>query len=133
MTSNLTPYFGNRIVRWLGGIAMPTAPTSLKIGIFNGNPKTTGIEVTDDIRGAGRVTAAMTVPALGVDNELTNSAEVDFGDSDNDVTFSHAALYDQDGNFYAGKELPGGPFSITSGSAVSFNIGNLTFAVGSAV
>jgi cytoskeletal protein RodZ len=117
MTSDLTTVFGNKIVRWLGGNAMPTAPTSLKIGIFNGNPKTTGVEVTDDIRAAGRVTATMTVPAVGTNNELTNSADVDFGDSDNDVTFSHAALYDQAG---------------TSGSAVKFNIGNLTFAIGSA-
>lgn len=133
MTSDLSTYFGNKAVRWLAGNVMPTAPTSLKIGLFNGNPKTTGVEVTDDIRAAGRVTATMTAPAVGNDNELTNSAAVDFGDSDNDVTFSYAALYDQAGNFYASKLLPGGPFSVTSGSAVKFNIGNMTFAIGSAV
>lgn len=133
MSSDLTPFFGNKSVRWLGGVAMPTPPTSLKIGLWNGNPKTSGVEVTDDIRAAGRVTATMTVPAVGVDNELTNSAAVDFGDSDGDVTFGYASLHDQDGNMYASKPLPGGPFSVTSGSSVKFNIGNLTFTIGSAV
>lgn len=133
MSSDLTTYFGNKIARWVGGNAMPTAPTSLKIGLYNGNPKTSGVEVTDTIRAAGRVTAAFTVPAVGTDNTLVNSAEVDFGDSDGDVaSLTHAALFDQAGNMLASKALTGGPFSVTSGSPVKYAVGNLSFAIGSA-
>jgi hypothetical protein len=133
MSSDLSTYLGNKIVRWLGGNAMPSAPATLYLALFNGNPKVSGVEVTTTIRAAGRLAVAWTVPAVGTDNEITTSLDADFGDADNDATLSYAALYDAStsGNLLASKLLPGGPFSVLAGSSVKFNAGNLTFTVGS--
>lgn len=132
MASDLSTYLGNKVVRWIGGQAMPTAPASVALALFNGNPKAGGVEVTEDVRVAGRLNVSWTVPASGTDNELTNDAEADFGNSASDVTITHAALYDGS-NLLASKALPGQPFEVTTGSQVKFNVGSITFTVGSAV
>jgi hypothetical protein len=62
MASDLSTYFGNKIVRWLGGNAMPTAPANLYLALYNGDPKSGGTEVTTTIRVAGRITATFSVP-----------------------------------------------------------------------
>lgn len=133
MASDLSTYLGNKIVRWLGGTTMPAAPATLYFALFNGDPKGAGVEVTDDVDAGGRLAVTWTVPAAGVDNELVNSADIDFGDSDSDTTLSYGALYDaaSSGNLLASKALPGGPFTVTTGSAVKFNTGGVTFTVGS--
>jgi hypothetical protein len=132
MAKDLTPYVGNKIARWLGGQAMPPPPSSLEVAIYNGNPKSSGVEVTNDINSSGRITVTWVVPASGTDNELTNDDPVDFGNSENNVDFSHVAIFDGDGNMIAAKAIPGGPFSITAGSQVRFNSGGITFVFGSA-
>jgi hypothetical protein len=133
MSSDLSTYLGNKIVRWLAGNAMPSAPATLYLALFNGNPKTIGSEVTTTIRVAGRLAATWTVPASGLNNELTTSLDIDFGNAANDATLSYVALYDaaSSGNLLASKALPGGPFSILAGSDVKFPAGNITFTVGS--
>jgi len=131
MASDLSTYFGNKIVRWMGGQAMPTPPTSLLIGLFNGDPKSGGSEVTTTIRPSGRVTLGLSVPAAGNTNTLAMSADADFGVAAGNANVSHAAVYDNTGNFLCSKVLPGQPFNITAGSAVKFAQANLTFVIGS--
>ena len=53
MASDLSPYFGNKILRWINNNAMPTAPTALYIALFNGNPKTSGTEIGGSVKAAG--------------------------------------------------------------------------------
>lgn len=133
MSSDLSTYLGNKIARWLGGVAMPTAPTDIWIALFDGNPKSGGTEVTTDVRAAGRVAAVWTVPASGVVNVLTSSTDTDFGTSDGPTDITHVAAFDaaSSGNLLASKPL-GAPQSVILGTPVKFNTADLTFTIGSA-
>lgn len=134
MASDLSAYFGNKICRWLNGNAMPTAPTGLYIALFNGNPKTSGVEVGADINsGSPRQVVTFGVVASGADHLLTSNVAVDFGDSEGPATFSHIGLFDaaSSGNLLASKATAGGPVSVLLNSSVKFQSGGITFNIGS--
>ena len=76
MASDMSVYLGNKVCRWLAGNAMPAAPAACYVALFNGNPKASGVEVTDTINAGGRVAIAYDAIADdGVDNEITKSAD----------------------------------------------------------
>lgn len=133
MASDLSKYLGNKIVRWLAGQAMPTAPTSLYAALFDGDPVSTGTEVTTTIRTAGRVAVTWTTPASNdTDNVLVNSAAVDFGAANADADVSHVALFDAStgGKRIGSKALPGGSTHVVATQPVSFGAGDLSVTVG---
>jgi len=136
MASDMSVYLGNKVCRWLAGNAMPAAPAACYVGLFNGNPKTSGTEVTDTINAGGRV--AITFDAIaddGADNQITNSADVDFGAAAGDVAnLDYVAIFDavSSGNLLFSKALPGGPFAVTAGTPIKFLSGDLTFTIGAA-
>lgn len=135
MASDLSKYIGNKIARWLAGNAMPTAPTSVYVAIFNGDPKSSGVEITTNISAAGRVAISWAALASNdTDNVLTSNADADFGDSDTgSLSASHVAIFDAhtSGNRLASKALPGGPYAIALGQTVKFASGDLSFTIGS--
>lgn len=135
MASDLTPYFGNKICRYLNDQAdMPTRPTTLYIAIFNGNPKTSGSEVGSSINsGNPRQLVTFADIASGAAHLLTSDVAVDFGNSENAVTFTHIALFDaaSSGNMYASKQASGAPISVLVNSSVKFQAGGITFNIGS--
>jgi hypothetical protein len=134
MASDLTTYLGNKLIRWMGGNAMPSAPASLWVALYDGNPKSGGTDVTADVNAGGRVQVSFTVPASGSTNTMASSGDVDFGLSDNDVTISHFAVFDASsaGNMLAADALAGGTVDILTGAPVSFTAGNINVTVGSA-
>lgn len=131
--SDLSLYFGNKIVRWIGGEAMPTAPGDIFIALFNGNPKSGGTEVTTSIRPTGRVAAVWDVPASGTGNVLATNTDTDFGLADSGATVSYVGAFDaaSSGNLLASKAL-GTPQTIVPGAAVKFKAGDIFFTIGSA-
>lgn len=131
--SDLSSYLGNKIVRWLGGNAMPTAPATLYCALFDGNPKSGGTEVTTVVRAAGRLAIPWTVPAAGTGMVLVNSGDVDFGGSDGDTDITHVAVYDDPaaGNLLASKALSS-PKVVLTGAPVSIAAGDLSITAGSA-
>jgi hypothetical protein len=133
MASDLTTYLGNKIVRWLAGTDMPTAPAGIFVAIYDGDPKGAGTEITTSIRGAGRLAMPVTAPASGTVNTLSSNADVDYGTSGADVSASHVAIFDDAsaGNMLSSKALSGGPFSILTGEPVKFLAGELEFIIGS--
>jgi hypothetical protein len=134
MPSDLTAWFGNKILRWINGNAMPTAPSSLYLAAFNGNPKTSGTEIGAQIKAAGpRQVVTFASLAAGVAHLLTSNVAVDWGNSENATSLSHIALFDaaSSGNMIASKAVSGGPISILVNSAVKFNSGAVTFNIGS--
>lgn len=134
MASDLSAYFGNKIVRWLNGNAMPTAPTNLYIALFNGNPKTSGTEVGSSVNsGTPRQPVTFAAVASGAAHLLTSNVAVDFGLSENAVTFSYIGLFDAStaGNLLAAKATAGGPVPVLVNSSVKFQSGGITFNVGS--
>lgn len=134
MASDLSAYFGNKITRWLNGNAMPTAPTGLYIALFNGNPKTSGVEVGGTINAAApRQVVTFADVALGAAHLLVSNVAVDFGNAEAATTFSYVALFDASaaGNLLAAKATAGGPVSVLLNSLVKFQSGGITFNVGS--
>ncbi len=137
MPSDLTAYTGNIFLRWLNDQAdMPTRPTNLYIGLFNGNPKTSGTEVGATINSTNpRQEITFTDIAAGAAHLLTSSNAQDWGNAEGGASISHMALFDDpdpgQGNMYASKPLNGGTRTVTAGASVKYNTGAITFNVGS--
>lgn len=134
MASDLSKYLGNKIARWLAGNAMPSAPSSIYIAVFDGDPKSGGTEVTTDIASAGRQAISWAALASNdTDNVLTSDADADFGAAEGPCDASHVAVFDAStsGNRLASKAIPGGPISILLGQTVKFEAGDLSFTIGS--
>jgi hypothetical protein len=131
--SDITTYLGNKVLRWLAGNAMPAPPDFLWLGVFNGDPKTSGIEVTASINGYGRVPVLLDEIAIGTDNAAVNVGDLSLGASENAVTATHVAIFDgvTGGNTLMSTALTGQPFSIDAGTIVEFLAGDLTFTIGS--
>lgn len=130
--SDMTTYLGNKVLRWLAGNAMPTAPANVYLALFDGDPKGAGTEITEDVNSAGRMEISFEAIALGIDNSVSNDTAIDFGNSESAVDLSHVAVYDAQvaGSPLWAKELTGGPFAVTVGLPISFPIGAITFNCG---
>lgn len=134
MASDISKHLGNLICLWLAGTDMPSAPAAVYVGLFNGDPKSTGTEVTTTINASGRVAVPWdSIAADDADVLIVNDTDIDFGDAAGDATVTHAALFDaaSSGNMLASKAITGGSTAIVSGSPVKFLSGDLTFTVGS--
>lgn len=130
--SDLTKYLGNKLVRYLAGNVMPTPPTDIYVALYDGNPRTTGTEVTTSVRSAGRLAPTWTVPVSNAtDNVLLSSADVNFGNSESDVDITHVAIFDAatGGNMLACKALPQAA-NVTAGATVKFAAGKIRFTIG---
>ncbi len=133
MPSDLSPYLGNKVIRYLQGNAMPTPPTGLWVALFNGNPKTSGTEVGANVKAAGpRQQLTSGAVASGTAHLLTSNAAGDWGASENAVTFTHVGIFDANagGNLLFSKIANGSPISILAGSTVKFNSGAIQINVG---
>jgi hypothetical protein len=132
MATDLSLYLGNKIARWLGGNAMPTAPVSIYTALFNGDPKGAGTEVTTTIDAGGRIAPAWTVPAVGTSNVLVSSADVNYGLSDGIATITHVGIFDAAaaGNLLSSKALAA-PVSAVVGTPIKMLAGDLSFTIGS--
>lgn len=129
MSGNST-YLGNALLNWVKGTAMPTAPTTVYVGLFNGDPTdagTGGTEVTTTVRTAGRV--AVAYGTVG-SKSMTNSAAVSFGAAAAGATITHFAIFDaaSAGNMLGSNALGSGAGAVTTGTTVSFASGALTWA-----
>lgn len=132
MSSDISAYLGNKILRWLNGNDMPSAPSAVYLGLFSGNPKSGGTEVTTTIRSGGRLAITLESLASGTGVTISNSADVDFGNSEGAATLSYVGVFDaaSGGNLLWSRALPGGPFSITTSMPVKFSTGGIVFNCG---
>lgn len=135
MPSDLSPYFGNTILRWFNGdAAMPASPSALYMALFNGNPKTSGVEVGATINSTDkRQLLSFGALGAGATHILISDVAVDWGNAEAAATFSHVGFYDSDtaGNLYASKAVAGGPVSVLVNSSVKFNTGQVSLNIGS--
>ena len=128
MSGNST-YLGNAVLNWVKGSAMPTAPSSVYVGLFNGDPTDSGsggTEVTTTIRVAGRVAATFGTVAS---KNMANNALVDFGNAAGATTVTHFGVFDaaSAGNMLGSNAVTGGG-AVGSGAAVSFASSALTWS-----
>lgn len=130
--SGKSNYLEDKVLGWaLKGQAMGTAPTTVYVGLFDGDPLDTGAggsEVTTTIRAAGRVAATFgSITTQAGANLISNDAIVDFGDADGAADITHFGVFDASsgGNMLYSAALAGGEENIASGNLVSFPIGAL--------
>lgn len=131
--SGKSNYLEGLILNWAyNGQAMPSAPASVYVGLFNGDPGDDGLggtEVTTTIRAAGRVAASFgsVVSGPGAD-AVANDALVDFGSAEGAATFSHFGTFDaaSAGNMlHYGPIADGSDIVVGAGTAVRFPVGDL--------
>lgn len=90
----LSTYFANEILNWIKGTDTDTAPTTVYVALYDGNPGddgSGGTDVTEDVRAAGRV--AITFGSIAT-KAMSNSADVDFGTSDGAADLTHFGVWD---------------------------------------
>jgi hypothetical protein len=134
MASDLSPYFGNIILRWLNGdAAMPSEPAGLYVSLWNGNPKAGGTEVSATVNAGGRQAVTFTALASGATHSLISDAACDYGASAGATSISYLGLHDASsaGNMFASKAIVGGAQAVAIGSPVKFLAGGITFNIGS--
>lgn len=124
MASELSNYAANAFLNWVKSTAFPADPAAVYLALFNGNPTasgTGGTEVTTTIRPAGRV--AVTFGAI-TSREITNSADVLFGNAAAGASITHFAIFDaaSSGNMIAFTPLDA-PRTISTGDPVTFLTG----------
>ena len=129
--SGFSNYLQNAVLNYLKGTAMPAAPASVFVALFNGDPTdagTGGSEVTATIRTAGRVAAAF--GAITGNTSMANSAVVDFGAAAAGATVTHFGLFSAatGGNLLASDALAA-PQTVAATNPVSFAVGSLTVSV----
>jgi hypothetical protein len=121
----LSNYMETNLANWLRGNAnMPNTITSY-LALYSSNPNddNSGTEATTLIRPAGRIAVTFTTPVNGV---MSNSTEIDFGVSNNDVTITHFAIFDAQsgGNLIMYKNFASAKIIYTS-DQVKWNAGAL--------
>jgi hypothetical protein len=134
MASDFSAYIANKIARWMAGNAMPTAPTSLYVALFDGNPASGGSEVTTTIASGGRLAVTWdSIADDGADNVLTSAADVDFGESEGAADITHIGIMDaaSSGNLVFPKALAA-PLSVEVGDPVKINSGDLSITIAKA-
>ena len=124
MSTNISAYLGNKVVRWVGAQAMPSAPTTTYIALFR-----SGSEVTTQINVGGRQAITWSVPASGSTTTMTNSADTDFGASANAQDVDEVRIYDAStsGNLLFSKTIT--LVSVGAGEDVKVKAGDLSVDV----
>lgn len=128
MASELSDYLANKVLGWVDGAAMGTAPAACYLGLFNGNPTGSGAggtEVTATVRVAGRV--AISWGAITGRN-MDNDAAVDFGTSAGNATVDHIGIFDAaSGGNMLGYSPATNSRAVVTGDPVVVPIGDLSF------
>lgn len=125
--SNASNYFENGIANIFRGTTFNGITPY--IALFDGNPGEDGsgaTEVTTTVRAAGRVQATFGAPSNGV---ISNSADVDFGNSAGSTTVAGFGIYDavSSGNLIAYGTLSS--TAVATNDTVKFLSGALTVTV----
>lgn len=128
-------YLEDKILNWLTGSAMGSAPSGLYVRLFTADPTDAGSltnECTTTIRGAGGVAATFGSISSGTGaNTKANTAIVDFGTAAGAPSgpVTHFGIFDAAtaGNMLYSAALTT-PRTVALGGAVSFAIGALVLS-----
>jgi len=122
----VSTYLGNLWLNSARGVAF-TPPQKLYLALFNGDPETTGTEVTTTIRTTGRPEIPFTASTA---KSIQNSADVDFGASAGSATITHFGVYDAPtgGNLWFPKQISA-QRQVAQGDPVKYPSGNLKFNI----
>lgn len=129
--SDLSNYLQYAALNYLNGTAMPTAPASLFVALFNVDPTdigTGGSEVTTTIRTADHVAA--TFGAITGNTSMANSAIVDFGAAVAGAAVTHFGLFTAaTGCNLLASDALAAPQTVAVSKPISFAVGALSVSV----
>ena len=122
--SELSFYSIDTFLGWIKGTAFPSAPSTVYLALFNGDPDQNGVEVTTLVNAGGR--QAITFGSI-VHHQITTTAAIDFGTAANATTVSWLAVFDAAsvGNCLTRRALAA-PVAVAAGQHVTVNIADLT-------
>lgn len=130
--AGFSTYLQERLLGWVRGTAMPTAPSAVYVALFSADPTDAGSltnEVTTTVRTAGRVATTFGAPTTASGTStIANSAVVDFGTAAGSVNVTHFGVFDAatGGNMLGSSTLTGG--NVVAGTGYRFDPGALTIA-----
>lgn len=124
--SDTSPYVGDKLLNWIKGTTMGTAPTTIYASLWNGDPDAAGTQVTGTIN---LTTQAITWGSVAA-RALSNSVDLNFGTANASGTVTYVVLADN--ATYAGSnqicKKAISSTAITNGLAVKILSGNLTLS-----
>jgi hypothetical protein len=126
-------YLADELIDWVKGTDMPTAPTTVYIALFNGDPSGAGTEITNTIKGSttrdaialGGVTTSGTFRQADNIADITITLSASAG-----ATADYAAIYDAatGGNLLSYDTLTSSK-TITTGDEVKFEANAAVYKV----
>lgn len=126
-------YLADELIDWVKGTDMPTAPTTVYIALFNGDPSGAGTEITNTIKGSTTRDAIALggVTTSGNFRQADNTAEITITPSASaGATADYAAIYDAatGGNLLSYDTLTASK-TITTGDGVKFEANAAVYKV----
>jgi hypothetical protein len=122
--SDSSTYMGDALLNWVRGTAMPSAPASTFVSLWNGDPDSGGTEVTGTVSLTTQGITWSTVSA----RSINNTVDITFGTASGSATVTFVVI--QDNATYAGHNQLAkksiASVSITNGLAVKILATNLT-------
>lgn len=124
--SGVSNFFAAKILGWMTGSAMGTAPTHLYVGLNNGNPTDAGgggTDVTTTINSGGRIE----VDFGSVSGKaMASNADCDFGTADAGATITHFTVWDaQSGGNMLGSQPLATSRTVATSDPVKFASGDI--------
>lgn len=124
--SDTSTYVGDKLLNWIKGTAFGTAPTTISVSLWNGDPDASGTQVTGTIN----LTTQSIVWGSVASRALSNNGDISFGTANASGTVTYVVLADNatyaSGNQICKKSIAS--VSITNGLAVKILSGNLTLS-----
>jgi len=127
--SDFSVYTAGQIADWMSQGTVASPPTNLYVAVFDD----TGTERSGDFQN-DRVSTATGTDWTIVSTGFESGVQVDFGEASIDVNnLQDLALYDDTlangGNEIARYAMASAPFSVSSGTALTFSAGDISFDV----
>ncbi len=122
--SDTAAYVGDKLLGWIKGTTMGTAPATIYASLWNGDPDSGGAEVTQTINLTRQAITFGTVSA----RSCTTTGDLSFGTANSGGTVTYVAIYDSStaGNEICKKSITS--TAIANGNVVKILAGNLTLS-----
>lgn len=97
-----------------------------RLALFNGDPSASGVEVTTQLRSAGRLQVSFGAVASAL---VKNAVGIAFGPVTASVTVTHFGICDGVGNILFSAALPGGTKNLAIGDRLVLDEGQLQISI----
>lgn len=124
--SDTSVYVGDKLLNWIKGTTMGTAPSTTYVSLWNGDPDGAGSQVTGSVN---LTTQSITWGSV-TSRAMSNSGDISFGTANGSATVTYVVIADNatyaSGNQICKKSITSVP--ISNGLAVKILSGNLTLS-----